>query len=285
MNVNFIYPISDSQQVSPLVIVPKKNWKWRVCIDYRELNKATLKDHFLLPFIDQVLDTLTGKKYFSFLDSFSGYNQIQVAPKDQDKTIFTCPWGTYAYRVLPFELCNAPATFQRVVFIIFFDLIHDCVEAYMDDFTVYKNSFEEALENLENFIIRCKETNILLSHEKYFMVFNEVIVLGRHILGDGIKVDSSKVEVISKLSVPNCQRDVRNFLGFTGYYRRFIENFTKIASPLFKIFTKDCEFSWDSNCQNYFETLKNKIYEAPILKGPTSKFPFHISTDASNTTL
>ena len=97
LNVNFIYPISDSKWISPLVIVPKKNGKWRVCIDYRELNKATLKDHFPLPFIDQVLDTLAGKNYFSFLDGFSGYNQIQVAPEGQDKTTFTCPWGTYAY--------------------------------------------------------------------------------------------------------------------------------------------------------------------------------------------
>ena len=112
LNVNFIYPISDSRWVSPLVIVPKKNGKWRVCIDYRELNKATLKDHFPLPFIDQVLDTLAGKSYFSFLDGFSGYNQIQVAPEDQDKTTFTCPSGTFAYRVLRFGLCNAPATFK-----------------------------------------------------------------------------------------------------------------------------------------------------------------------------
>ena len=97
LNVNFIYPISDSQWVSPLVIIPKKNGKWRVCIDYRELNKATLKDHFPLPFIDQFLDTLVWKKYFSLLDGFSGYNKIQVAPKDQDKTTFTCPWLTYAY--------------------------------------------------------------------------------------------------------------------------------------------------------------------------------------------
>ena len=116
-------------------------------------------------------------------------------------------------------------------------------------------------------------------------MFNEGIVLGHHISGDGIKVDSSKVEVISKLSVPSCQKDVRSFLGFTGYYRRFIENFTKIASPLFKLLTKDCEFSWDSECQVAFETLKKKIFEAPILKGPNWKLPFHISTDASDSTL
>ena len=102
--MNFIYPISDSQWVSPLVIVPKKDGKWRVCIHYRELNKAMLKGNFLLPFIDQVLDTFAGNKYFSFLDGFSGYNQIKIAPQDQDKTTFTSPWGTFAYRVLPFGL-------------------------------------------------------------------------------------------------------------------------------------------------------------------------------------
>ena len=102
LDVGFIYPISDSQWVSPLVLVPKKDGRWHICIDYRELNKATLKDYFPLPFIDQVLDTFAGKKYFSFLDGFSGYNQIQIAPEDQDKTNFTCPWGTFAYRVLPF---------------------------------------------------------------------------------------------------------------------------------------------------------------------------------------
>eukprot|EP00253_Pinus_taeda_P023379 PITA_23379 len=207
LNVNFIYPISDSRWVSPLVIVPKKNGKWRLCIDYKELNKETLKDHFPLPFIDQVLDTLVGKRYFSFLDGFSGYNQIQVALEDQDKTTFTCPWGTFSYRVLPFGLW------------------------------------------------------------------------------DGIKVDRSKVEVISKLPIPNCQRDVRSFLGFTGYYRRFIEKFTKLASPLFKLPTKDCEFKWDSDCQSSFETFKTRISEAPILRGPNWKLTFHIYTNASDIAL
>lgn len=117
------------------------------------------------------------------------------------------------------------------------------------------------------------------------MMFNEGIVLGHHISGNGIKVDSSKAKVISKLSIPSCQRDVRSFLGFTGYYRRIIENFTNIASPLFKLITKDCEFSWNFDCQKAFETLKNNISEAPILKGPNWKFHFHISIDASDTSL
>eukprot|EP00253_Pinus_taeda_P025855 PITA_25855 len=148
-DVNFIYPISDSKWVSPLVVVPKKNGKWIICVDYRELNKETQKDHFPFPFIDQVLDTLAGKKFFSFLDGFNGYNQIQIAPEDQDKTTFTCPWETFAYRVLTFGLCNAPATFQRAIPRIFADLINEGLEVYMDDFTPYRDQFDPALETLE----------------------------------------------------------------------------------------------------------------------------------------
>ena len=127
-----------------------------------------------------------------------------MAPEDQDKTTSTWPWGTYAYQVLPFGLCNAPATFQRVVLGIFSNLIHDCVEVYVHDFTFYGNTFEESLENLESVLKRCKEENLSLSHEKYFMMFTKGIVLGHHISRDGIKVDKSKAEFISKLSIPIC---------------------------------------------------------------------------------
>jgi len=155
LDVGFMYPISGSQWVSPLVIVPKKRNKCRVCVDYRELNKATLKDHFPLPFINQVSDTLAENKYFSFLDSFNSYNQIQITSKYQDKMKFTCPWGTYAYDVFPFGLCNAPTTFQREILAIFADLVDDCVVVYMDDFFVYRATFEEALENLEKVLNKC----------------------------------------------------------------------------------------------------------------------------------
>ena len=122
LDVGFIYPMSDSEWVSPLVLAPNKNGKWRICVDYRELNKATKKNHFPLPFIDQVLDGLAGKKLFSFLDGFNRYNQIQISLEDQDKTTFTCPWGTFTYRVLPFGLCNAPTTFQSAAVSIFVEL-------------------------------------------------------------------------------------------------------------------------------------------------------------------
>jgi hypothetical protein len=220
LQANFIYPISDSKWVSPLVIVPNKNGKWRTCVEFQELNKSTYRDYFPLPFINQVLDTLSRKRCVSFLDGFSGYNQIQISPKDQDNTKFTCPWGTYSYRTLPFGLCNAPATFQRVVLAIFSDLTNDCVEFYMDNFTIYGDDFQEELDNLKKVLVRCKETNLSLSHEKLRMFLTEGIVLGHHISGTRIRVDPAKIDIISQIKIPSSQKEIRSFLGHVGYYRK-----------------------------------------------------------------
>eukprot|EP00253_Pinus_taeda_P018125 PITA_18125 len=284
LNAGFIYPISDSEWVSPLVIVPKKNGKWRVCVDSRALNKATQKDHFPLPFIDQVLDNLVGKKFFSFLDGFSGYNQIRIAPQDQDKTTFTSPWGTFAYKVLPFGLCNAPTTFQRAVIGIFSDMINDSLEIFMDDFTPYGTAFEDALQNLEKVLKRCIEAHLALSTEKCHMM-NEGIVLGHYVSLLGIQVDPAKIQVILTLPIPKTQTEVRSFLGHAGYYRRFIKDFSKIASPLFVLLTKNVEFKWTDDCEKAFDHLKHQLSIAPILRGPDWALPFHISFDASDTAI
>ena len=282
LDAGFIYPISDSEWVSPLVLVPKKNGKWRICVDYRELNKATKKDHFPLPFIDQVLDGLAGKKFFSFLDGFSGYNQIQISPEDQDKTTFTCPWGTFAYRVLPFGLCNAPATFQRAVLSIFSELVHDAVEIYMDDFTPYGSNFQEALSNLGKVLTKCIEMNLSLSPKKCEFLMTEGTVLGHTISCQGLQGDPNKIALIKKVPPPQKVRDVRSFLGLAGYYRRFIKDFSKLASPLFGLLAKDVEFKWTDDCQRSLNELKDKLVPAPILRGPNWALPFHIHTDASN---
>eukprot|EP00253_Pinus_taeda_P030756 PITA_30756 len=178
--------------IDPQLLVPKKNGKWQICVDYIELNKATQKDHFPLPFIDQVLDTLAGKKFFSFLDGFSSYNQIQISPKDHDKTTFTSPWGTFAYRVLPFGLCNALATFQRAILSIFADLINEGLEVYMDDFKPYGDDFEQGLQTLEKVLERCIATRLCVSHEKCHMMM-EGLILGHFISATGIQVDLAKV--------------------------------------------------------------------------------------------
>eukprot|EP00253_Pinus_taeda_P006126 PITA_06126 len=268
LDAGFIYPISDSEWVSPLVLVPEKNGKWRICVDYRELNKATKKDHFPLPFIDQVLDGLAGKRFFSFLDGFNGYNQIQISPKNQDKTNFTCPWGTFSYCILPFGLCNVPATFQRSVLSIFGELVHDSVEIYMDDFTPYGSSFQEALSNLGKFLSKCIAMNLSLSPEKYEFLMTEGTVLGHTISRQGLQVYPSKNSIIKKVPPPQKVGDVQSFLGLVGYYRRFIKDFSKLASPLFGLLAKDVEFKWSDDYQRALNELKDKLVSAPILRGP-----------------
>jgi len=150
----------------------------------------------------------------------------------------------------------------------------------MDDFIVYGNNFKEALDNLEKVLIRCQETNLSLSHEKCKMMLTEGIVLGHHVSSSGFKVDPAKIEVINNLPPPKTQKEVISFLGHAGYYRRFIENFTKIVAPMFKLLTKDVNFQWTESCQHAFDTLKSKLSVAPILRGPNWAIHFHISTYA-----
>ncbi|GJR93154.1 reverse transcriptase domain-containing protein [Tanacetum coccineum] len=163
---------------------------WRVCIDYRKLNNATRKDHFPLSFIDQMLERLAGHEYYCFLDGFSGYFQIPIAPEDQEKTMFTCPYGTFAYKRMPFGLCNAPATFQRYMAAIFHELIEDSMEEFMDDFSVFGRSFDHCLKNLEKILKRCDETNLVLNWEKGHFMVKEEIILGHKVSGSGIEVDN-----------------------------------------------------------------------------------------------
>jgi hypothetical protein len=284
LDVDFIYPISDSRWVSPLVIVPKKNGKWWICVDYREINKSTEKDQFTLPFIDQVLDTLAVKQFFSFLDGFSGYNQIQIAPEDQDKTTFTCPRGTFAYRLFPFGLCNAPSTFKRANLSIFSYLINEGIEVYMDDFTPYGTNFDQAIRNLEKVLERCISTRICLSREKCHMMMIEDVVLGHYVSAYGIKVDPAKIEVILNLPTPRTQTEVHSFLGSACNYRRIIEMFSRTSAPLHAL-TGNVEFHWSDKCDVVFAKLKRRISMAPVLRGPNWKLSFHISTDASDITI
>lgn len=211
---------------------------------YQELNKVTKKDHFTLPFINQVLDGLAGKKFFSFLDGFSRFNQIQISPEDQDKTTFTCPWGTFPYWVLPFGLCNALATFQRAILSIFSELVHGAVEIYIDDFTPYGSDFQEALSNLGKVLDKFIEMNLSLSLEKCEFFMTEGTVLGHAISQQGLKVDPNKIAIIKRVLPPQKLRDVRSFLGLDGYYRRLIKTFSKLASPFFGLLGKDVEFIW-----------------------------------------
>ena len=253
LDAGIIYPISDSPWISPVQVVPKKggmtvvpNEKnelipmrtvtgWRVCIDYRKLNNATRKDHFPLPFIDQMLERLAGHDYYCFLDGYSGYNQIHIDPEDQEKTTFTCPYGTFVYRRMPFGLCNAPATFQRCMIAIFSDMVEKYIEVFMDDFSVFGSSFDGCLANLGLVLERCEETNLVLNWEKCHFMVKEGIVLGHRISSQEIEVERAKIEVSEKLPPPTSIKGIRSFLGHAGFYRRFIKDFSKITKPLCRL--------------------------------------------------
>ncbi|KAJ9545011.1 hypothetical protein OSB04_024718 [Centaurea solstitialis] len=234
---------------------------WRVCIDYRKLNDATRKDHFPLPFIDQMLERLAGNEYYCFLNGFSGYFQIPIDPEDEEKTTFTCPFGTFAFRRMPFGLCNAPATFQRCMTTIFQDMIETCMEVFMDDFSAFGNSFDDCLSSLDRVLARCKESHLVLNWEKCHFMVREGIVLGHKISKDGLEVDKAKIDTTSKLLPPTNIKGVRSFLGHAGFYRRFIQDFSKISRPL---------------------TLKQHLTNAPIMVPPDWDKPFEIMCDASD---
>nr|GEY74277.1 reverse transcriptase domain-containing protein [Tanacetum cinerariifolium] len=199
-----------------------------------------------------MLERLAGNEYYCFLDSFSGYFQIPMNPKDQEKTTFTCPYGTFAYRRMPFGLCNAPGTFQRCMMAIFHDMIKKTMEVFMDDF----------------------------SEKSHFMV-KEGIVLGHKISKDGIEVDKAKVDVIAKLPHPTIVKGIRSFLGHASFYRRFIQDFLKIARPMTNLLEKDTPFFFFKVCTKAFQTLKKKLTEAPILVAPDWDLPFDLMCDAS----
>ncbi|GJZ14324.1 reverse transcriptase domain-containing protein [Tanacetum coccineum] len=257
LDTSIIYPIADSPWVSPIHCIPKKGGitvvtnkndelvptrtvtGWRVCIDYRKLNEATAKDHFPLPFMDQMLERLAGNKYFHFLDGFSGYFQIPIDLNDQEKTIFMCPFGTYAYRRIPFGLCNAPTTFQRCMLAIFHDMIKESVKVFMDDFSVFGISFDTCLNNLDKMLQSCKDAHLVLNREKCHFMVKEGIVLGQKVSSAGLEVDKAKIDVISKLPPPT------------------------------NIKEKDTPFEFDDECQKAFESLKEKLTCAPVINSKT----------------
>nr|GEV78380.1 reverse transcriptase domain-containing protein [Tanacetum cinerariifolium] len=263
LDAGLIYLISNSPWVSPIHCIPKKGGftvvenkeneliptrlvtGWHVCIDYRKLNEATHKDHFLLPFMDQMLERLAGNQYYCFLDGFSGYFQIPIDPKDQEKTTFTCPYGTFAYRRMPFGLCNAPSTFQRCMMAIFHNMIEKTMEVFMDDFSVFGNSFQSCLSYLDKMLKRYEDTNLCLNWVKSHFMVKEGIVLGHKISKEGIEVDKAKVDVITKLPHPTTVKGIRSFQGHVGFYRR-------------------------------------KLTEAPILIAPDWDMPFELMCDASD---
>ena len=229
-----------------------------------------------------MLEMLAGHSHYCFFDGYSGYNQIAVALEDQEKTTFTCPFGTFAYRRMPFGLCNAPATFQRCMVSIFSDMTEKIIEVFMDDFSVYGDSFDTCLHNLSLVLKRCQETNLVLNWEKCHFMVSHGLVLGHIISENGIEVDKSKVELVSSLPLPTTVREVRSFLGHAGFYRRFMKDFSMISRPLCRLLQKDVIFYMNEECVVAFNKLKELLSTAPVIMPPNWSLPFELICDASD---
>ena len=246
LDASYIYPMLNSEWVSPLVVVPKKpspdgKPKIRICQDFRKLNDATKKDYYPIPFTDMILDIVAGWELYSFLDGYSGYNQIWIRKEDQLKTAFTTEWGVFAFRRMPFGLCNAPGMFQRLMMNIFHDFLRKFLEVFIDDFAVYGRATDH-IDCLRQTFQRCREVGLKLHPGKCYFAVSEGILLGHKVSKRGIEVDWDKVTVWLAISFPTNATEVKGFLGCVGYYRRFIEHFAKLALPLTSMLKAGADF-------------------------------------------
>ena len=280
IRAGFIFPIELTTWVSPIVIVKKKNGKLRICVDYRRLNKKTLKDHFPLPFINTLLEEVAGHEMYSFMDGYSGYNQVSIDPADWHKTAFTTSWGTFAYRVMPFGLCNAPSSFQRVMTFAFSDLLRKVMSVFIDDFSVHGTA-KDHLRDLRECFLRCRRAGISINPDKTILGVVRGLMLGHYVSKEGRTTDPEKVRVILQLQKAGDVSGVRSILGHTGWYREAMEGYAKLALPLTNLTKKNVTFKWTPECQQAFDALKVKLASAPVLVPPNWDVPFHVYCDAS----
>ena len=272
---------SSSPWASPIVIVPKKNNKKRICIDYRKINKVTEKDVYPLPVIDDILEMFNGAKWFSTLDLASGYWQVAMKEDDKKKTAFITKHGLYEFNVMPFGLCNAPATFQRLMDKVLSNYIGKFLVVYLDDVTIYSNTFDEHVMHLKTVFKTLRKAKLKLNRDKCHFFLPSIKFLGHEITRSGILPDEDKIDKVKNFPIPHNLRTLRGFIGLASYYRKFINKFSDIAKPLNKLLQKDEPFLWSSEQQQAFDRLKQYLTTAPILQYPDFSKPFYLHTDAS----
>ena len=266
---------STSPWSSPVVMVRKNDGSWRFCVDYRKLNSVTHRDAYPLPRIDATLDSLSGCKYFTTLDLASGYWQVALEESDKEKTAFSTPQGHFEFNVMPFGLTNAPATFQRLIECALSGLTYDQCLIYLDDIIIFSSSFQEHLCRLKNVFLALRRAHLKLKLSKCTFACSEVHYLGHIVSAKGIKPDPRKVEAVSQYPAPSNVKEMKQFLGLTNYYRKFIYNYAHIAEPLNKLLRgRKKDFLWTPCCQQAFDNLKSKLITSPILGYPNFTLPF-----------
>ena len=268
---------SHSPYSSPIALVRKKNGSLRTCADYRRLNAKTLKDAYPLPQIQESFDALQGASWFSTLDLASGFNQVAVE-EDKAKTVFITPFGLFEYNRMPFDLCNAPASFARLMQACLNEQIFQILLVYLDDILIYSQTFQEHLERLKMVLTRLRKHGLKLKLEKCNFLKRKVTYLGHEVSGDGISPEPQKLTAVKEWPVPTTMKELRTFLGFASYYRRFVNSFAKIAGPLHQLvneslhelktikkLSKPFTAKWNIECQQAFNTLRKKLTTAPVL--------------------
>ena len=274
---------SSSPWASPVVLVQKKDGTTRFCIDYRKLNYATRKDAYPLPRIDMTQDALHGSQWFTTLDLLSGYWQVQVEDDDKEKTAFCTTEGLYQFKVMPFGLCNAPATFQRLMDLVLSGLQWSQCLVYLDDIVVLGRSFEEHIRDLDSVFKRLRESGLHLKPSKCSFFRKQVHYLGHIISRDGVATDPQKTAKVATWPVPTSRRETQQFLGFANYYRHFIKDFARLARPLHRLTEQTALFVWTEDCQTSFDRLRQCLCSAPVLAYANYSKPFILDTDASDT--
>ena len=285
VKLGFVRESHGNPWAAPAVLVKKKNGTYRFCIDHRRLNAITKKDRTPLPRIDDVHDRLGGSHFFTSLDFVSGYYHVPLEDSSCEKTGFLTPFGHFEWTRMTMGLCNAPATFQRLMNHVLGPLMYKYCLAYLDDIIIYSKTFEEHLEHVTAVLSRIREAGLKVQPAKSSFGMDKLKYLGSKISADGILVDEDKVKAVQEFPVPRTPTMVRAFLGLTGYYRRFVQNYAREAHPLIELTKKTCGFHWGCEQQASFETLKLKLETAPILKYPDFRRPFYVFCDASNTGL
>ncbi|XP_035838246.1 uncharacterized protein LOC118485856 [Helianthus annuus] len=280
LDLGFIRP-SVSPWGAPVLFVKKKDGSMRLCIDYRELNKITIRNQYPLPRIDDLFDQLQGAQFFSKIDLRSGYHQLKVKNDDVPKTAFRTRYGHYEFLVMPFGLTNAPAVFMDLMNRVFHQFLDKFVIVFIDDILVYSKSREEHEAHLHIVLGTLRHEKLYAKFSKCDFWLSQVSFLGHVISAEGIMVDPTKVEAITKWPRPTSVTEIRSFLGLAGYYRRFVEKFSVIALPLTKLLRKGVKYSWNEEQEKSFEELKKRLVSSPILALPSGSGGYQVYSDAS----